>query len=97
MGFGGPVQLKKSRRSLLVRPVPDMVQFAMDLTDLIIARYKEMKQYPQYAENVPHWIDRAERKLKMLLEFVNRQNELADAGEVSEVPRGIAKWRKSSN
>ena len=62
------------------KTVPDMVQFAQDLTALVIERYEEMRQYPQYAESVPHWIERAERKIQQLLDFVNQQNALADAG-----------------
>lgn len=62
------------------KTVPDMVQFAKDFTDLIIERYEELKQYPQHAENAEHWKARAERKIQMLLDFVNQQNALADAG-----------------
>ena len=66
------------------KTVPDMVQFASDLTDLLLIRYEEMKQYPQHAANAVHWIERAERKIKMLMDFVNRQNQLADQGETAK-------------
>ena len=71
-----------------------MVQFASDLTDLIILRYEEMRKYPQYAESVPHWIERAGRKMEQLMGFVNQQNALADAGNP---PEPVATTEESQN
>ena len=97
-GIWGSGTTEKVKSFFAGKTVPDMVQFAMDLTDLIIARYEEMKQYPQHAANVPHWTERAERKLKMLLEFVNRQNELADTGQSeAEVPVNELRQQESPN
>ena len=79
------------------KTVPDMVQFAKDLTDLLIARYEEMKAYPQHAANSKHWIERAERKIKTLMDFVNRQNELADQGTVEEVDKTLEESGLSPN
>ena len=79
------------------KTVPDMVQFAMDFTDLIIKRYAELAQYPQHAENAAHWTDRAERKMNTLLEFVNRQNEMADAGKPPETEVPVNELRQQAS
>ena len=81
------------------KTVPDMVEFAKHLTELIIERYEEMRQYPQYADSVPHWIERAERKIQTLLDFVNQQNALADAGDPpeAEVPANEVPQQETPN
>ena len=67
------------------KTVPDIVQFARELTDLIVARYEEMAQYDSYAEVAPHWIERCERKMQTLLDFVNKENEAAST-QAEEAP-----------
>ena len=67
------------------KTVPDIVLFAQDLTDLIVARYQEMAEYDAYAEVAPHWIARCKRKMQTLLEFVNKENELAST-QAEEAP-----------
>ena len=76
-GVWGSATTERVQAFFQNKTVPDIVQFARELTDLIIARYEEMAQYDAYAEVAPHWIARCERKKQTLLDFVNRENEAA--------------------
>ena len=63
------------------KTVPRIVNFAKELTDLMVKRYEELGGYDAYADSAPHWIERCKRKLQMLYDYVTKQNELADARE----------------
>ena len=60
------------------KTVPDIVQFAKELTELMVVRYAELGEHEAYAQDAPHWIERCERKLQMLYDYVNRKNQTAD-------------------
>ena len=62
------------------KTVPRIVNFAKELTELMVKRYEELGGYDAYADSAPHWIERCKRKLQMLYDYVSKQNELADAG-----------------
>ena len=67
------------------KTVPRIVNFAKELTDLMVKRYEELGGYDAYADSAPHWIERCKRKLQMLYDYVTKQNELADAREEARV------------
>ena len=67
------------------KTVPRIVNFAKELTGLMVKRYEELGGYDAYADSAPHWIERCKRKLQMLYDYVTKQNELADAREEARV------------